>query len=153
MPIRILDDIIKLCLGGEGRKEGQGTTQHGILIVETNGEIRKNDTLRASFEGGDQFGKKWNITNSSLSSVLRSGEYIAYTGLQQPTAGCCRNCSLLSVCGGGMPLYRWSASRGYDNPSVYCHDHAVFIRHVMARLRDFGLGSSFPASLVPADVS
>ena len=52
VPIRIVDDIIKLCLGGVGRKEGQGNTPYGILIVETDGEIRKNDTLRASFGGG-----------------------------------------------------------------------------------------------------
>ena len=153
VPIRIVDDIIKLCLGGESRKEGQGVSQHGILIVETDGEIRKNDTLRASFEGGDQFGKRWNITNTSLSSVLRSCDYIAYSGMQQPTANRCLNCDLLSVCGGGMPLYRWSASRGYDNPSVYCHDHAVFIRHIIARLRDFGLASLTPSIPLPADVS
>ena len=153
VPIRVVDDILKLCIGGANIKEGRGKDRHGILIVETNGEIRKNDTLRASFEGADQFGGQWNVTTTPLSRVLSSQEYIAYTGMQVPVSSRCHNCKLLAVCGGGMPLYRWSADRGYDNPSVYCHDHAVLIRHAITRLHELGLDDSLvvPHSLV--DVS
>ena len=140
VPIRLVDDTIKLCLGGTSRKEGKGKEQHGILIIETDGEIRKNDTLRASFEGADQFADRWNVTTTSLSEVLSSHEYLAYSGMQVPTCRVCADCELLSVCGGGMPLYRWSAERGYDNSSVYCHDHAAFIRHAVTRLHEFGFG-------------
>ena len=142
VPIRIFDDMVKLCLGGVSNKEGRGKEQHGILIIETDGEIRKNDTLRASFEGADRFDERWNVTDTSLIDVLSSQEYLSYTGMQLPTSGRCRNCELLPVCGGGMPLYRWSADRGYDNPSVYCRDHAVLTRHAVARLGDLGLNDS-----------
>ena len=124
------------------RKEGQGKAPHGILIIETDGEIRKNDTLRASFEGADRFDGGWNVVTASLSSVLSSREYLDYADIQLPTAARCRGCKLLSVCGGGMPLYRWSARRGYDNPSVYCHDHTVLIRHAVTRLREHGMSDS-----------
>ena len=63
-PVRILDDLIKLCLGGMSRKEGQGKDPYGILIIETDGEIRKNDTLRASFEGADRFDGGWNVVTA-----------------------------------------------------------------------------------------
>ena len=142
VPVRILDDLIKLCLGGMSRKEGQGKDRYGILIIETDGEIRKNDTLRASFEGADRFDGGWNVVTASLSSVLSSREYLDYAGMQLPTSARCRGCELLSVCGGGMPLYRWSARRRYDNPSVYCHDHTVLIRHAVTRLREQGLSDS-----------
>ena len=142
VPIRIFDDVIKLCLGGVGEKEGRGKQQHGILIIETNGEIRRNDTLRASFEGADRFTDSWNVVDDPLSEVLSSPEYVSYTGMHIPSSAQCRACELLPICGGGMPLYRWSADRGYDNPSVYCHDHAIFIRHALARLRDWGLSDS-----------
>ena len=145
VPIRVFDDIVKLCLGGASQKEGRGKAQHGILIVETNGEIRKNDTLRASFEGADQFENRWNVTTTTLSRVLSSSDYVGYAGMQAPTSTRCQSCNLLAVCGGGMPLYRWSAERGYDNPSVYCHDHAVFIRHAITRLHEFGLNDSLVA--------
>ena len=150
VPIPLIDDIIKLCLGGVSNKEGRGKDQHGILIVETNGEIRKNDTLRASFEGSDQFASRWNIANTSLEEVLASREYITYTGMQAPTSKRCRNCRLLAICGGGMPLYRWRTGRGYNNPSVYCHDHAAFIRHAIKRLQELGLDE---ALVVPETAS
>ena len=153
VPIRLVDDTLKLCLGGTSRKEGTGKDQHGILIIETDGEIRKNDTLRASFEGADQFAHRWNVTATPLSRVLSSQEYVAYTGMQVPTCSLCTNCDLLAVCGGGMPLYRWSAVRGYDNPSVYCHDHAAFIRHAVTRLHGLGLNESLPVSPPTVHVS
>ena len=153
VPIRLVDDTIKLCLGGTSRKEGQGKERYGILVVETNGEIRKNDTLRASFEGADRFGSRWNVTTTSLSTVLSSQEYMAYAGMQLPASGRCRNCDLLDICGGGMPLYRWSAARDYDNPSIYCHDHAVFIRHAIKRLHELGLDDSLVEPASPALVS
>ena len=153
VPIRVVDDTIKLCLGAASQKEGHGQERYGILIVETNGEIRKNDTLRASFEGADRFGGQWNVTNTALSTVLSSSEYLAYSSMQIPTCSTCKDCQIFAICGGGMPLYRWSGDRGYDNPSVYCFDHAIFIRHVIARLHEFG---SYSSLLVPdsvADVS
>ena len=140
--IRVLDDTIKLCLGGGSRKEGHGENSYGILIIETDGSIRKNDTLRASFDGADLFRVPWNVVSTSLAEVLSSPEFRMYTDMQRPTAGQCRECKLLFACGGGMPLYRWSSDRGYDNPSIYCRDHITFIQHVMAQLYEYGVGDS-----------
>ena len=153
VPIRILDDTIKLCLGGTSRKEGRGKARHGILIIETDGEIRKNDTLRASFEGADRFSVRWNVADTPLATVLSSGEYRAYTNMQLPISRQCAECDLLDVCGGGMPLYRWSADRGYGNPSVYCRDHTYFINHAVSRLRELGYGGALLRSLSPNHVS
>lgn len=140
VPIRIFDDLVKLYLGGSNHKEGVGNGQHGILIVETNGDIRKNDTLRASYEGADRFDNRWNIENCTLDEVLSSHEYLSYTTMQTLTCTDCQGCPLLSLCGGGMPLYRWSKEHGYDNPSVYCKDHAFLINHVVGRLAEFDFG-------------
>ena len=153
VPIRVLDDTIKLCLGGTNQKEGCGTSRYGILIVETDGEIRKNDTLRASFEGADRFSARWNVIDTSLATVLSSQEYLSYTNMQLPVSRECMDCNLLGVCGGGMPLYRWSADRGYDNPSVYCRDHALFIHHALSRLHELGLSNSLIPSLSASRVS
>ena len=152
-PIRMFDDMLKLCLGAAGRKEGQGEDCYGILVIETDGEIRKNDTLRASFGEADRFERPRRVTDTSLAEVLSSPEYLAYTRMQRPTATRCLSCALLPVCGGGMPLYRWSAERGYDNPSVYCSDHTVLIRHAIARMRALGLADSPAASPALAGVS
>ena len=153
VPIRLFDDTIKLCIGGASQKEGRGKDRHGILIIETDGEIRKNDTLRTSFEGADRFSARWNVTDTSLATVLSSQEYLSYTNMQLPVSRECMDCNLLDVCGGGMPLYRWSADRGYDNPSVYCRDHALFVHHAVSRLHELGLSNSLIPSLAASHVS
>ncbi len=56
--IRFLDDLIKLVLGGSGTKDGVGLTNYGVLIIDTDGSITKNDTLKSSFDGADRFLQK-----------------------------------------------------------------------------------------------
>lgn len=134
--IPCIDDIIRLSMGGNSSKEGKGKGQElfGILIIETDGEIRKNDTLRLSFDGADFFTVRENVRHTSLARVINSNEFKAVSELQNPTSSTCLNCPVLDVCGGGMPLYRWSNNNGYDNPSVYCKDHLIFIKNVESKL-------------------
>ncbi len=53
--IRILDDIIRLALGGIGIKEGIGITDFGIAVIDTDGTVTKNDTLKSSYKCSDRF--------------------------------------------------------------------------------------------------
>ena len=46
----------------------------------------------------------------------------------------CRGCSLVKICGGGSYVHRYRAGSGFDNPSVYCADMALLIRHVGTRV-------------------
>lgn len=139
VPIRFFDDIIRLLLGGESTKEGRGIEPYGILIIETDGEIRKNDTLRSSFDGADLFINRWNISNTKISSVLNSQEFFEYSNMQVPISSTCSSCDYFSVCGGGMPLYRWGEKHGYNAPSIYCKDHMRIIDVVTNRLKNEGI--------------
>lgn len=137
--VRFLDDIIKLSLGGRGMKEGLGAAEYGIAIVETDGTISKNDTLKSSFNGADKFSEAWSVTASNLADVFRSAEFQRYHDLQRPTSETCKTCAYLPVCGGGMPLHRWKSGAEYDNPSVYCNDQKALISKVAVRLQQEGL--------------
>jgi uncharacterized protein len=137
--IRFLDDIIRLCLGGRGIKEGLGQQEYGIAIIESDGTLTKNDTLKSSFNGADRFDHKWSVHTDRLSEVFDSSEFRAYHAIQNPTCEACRNCEYLKVCGGGMPLHRWKEGTGFDNPSVYCTDQKVIIGRVIDRLKAEGL--------------
>jgi uncharacterized protein len=130
IPIRTLDDIVKLLIGGHASREGSGTSDYGILVIDTDGGISKNDTLKNSFDGADLFDTHWSVHDAPLFRIAQSAAFAKYVGLQRPTNTTCRDCPLLSICGGGMPLYRWSKERHYDNPSIYCHDHRHVIQHV-----------------------
>ena len=137
--IRFFDDLVKLRLGGSGVKEGLGVVDYGIVIVEADGSIAKNDTLKSSFNGADRFDAKWSVGSSRFSEIINSKEFLTYHKLQKPTSQICTSCKYFKVCGGGMPLHRWRSNNNYDNPSVYCADQKVIIDRVEFHLRNEGL--------------
>lgn len=128
--IRILDDIIRLALGGTGIKEGLGITDFGIFIIDTDGTITKNDTLKSNYNRADRFSEKWNVNTHRLLDVLSSNEFLNAHKLQRPTSSICQNCSEIEICGGGMTLHRWDSKMQYENPSVYCNDQLHIINKV-----------------------
>ena len=130
VPVRVLDDVVKLLLGGSATKEGLGPDLHAILIIDTDGTVAKNDTLKSAFDGADRYSKPWSVHTHSLQEFARTSAFREHVEMQQPTARQCLDCPELSICGGGMPLFRWSDERGFDNPSVYCTDHLYLISHV-----------------------
>lgn len=134
VPINILDDTTRLILGGWSSKEGRGTKIYGVVIIDTDGSIAMNDTLKSSYDGADRFKSNWSVHQDSLSEIVCTQEFSEYSILQEPTCETCRSCSYLKICGGGMPLYRWSNEGGYNNPSVYCHDHKFVIDHIRDKL-------------------
>jgi uncharacterized protein len=129
--VRLLDDLLRLLLGGRSTKEGVGATDYGILVIEPDGTIDKNDTLKVAGAGADRFERRWSVFEHSFDEILSSLEFMAYYGQQRPLSGICASCPDLGVCGGGMVAHRWSAARGYYNPTVFCADQ----RHLIARMR------------------
>lgn len=127
--IRMLDDMIKLALGGVGVKEGVGLTDYGILIVDTDGAVKKNDTLKSS-PPGDGFSTDWSVHRHSLAEIAASREFQAYHRAQQPSSSTCAACAHLRICGGGMVTHRFSEATGYDNPTVFCADQTMLIERV-----------------------
>ena len=138
IPIRILDDTIKLVLGGFGVKEGVGVNDYGILVIETDGSVAKNDTLKSSFDGADRFQEAWSVHTHEFDDILRTAEFSQYHAMQRPSNHTCLECPELRVCGGGMILHRWSDKNGYDNPSVYCEDQKLLIGRIRERVASFG---------------
>jgi uncharacterized protein len=132
--IRILDDMIKLMLGGKGTKDGVGLTDYGVMIIDTDGSITKNDTLKSSYDGADRFEKEWSVHTHDLADVLGSQGFTEYHRMQRPSSKTCLSCPELRVCGGGMTLHRWRDDNRYDNPSVYCADQTLLINHIRSYL-------------------
>jgi len=139
--IRVIDDMLKLLMGGRARKEGVGLDAYGILVVDTDGSVNKNDTLKSAFEAADRFGQPWTILTHSLSEIARSSEFETYRLAQLPMAHECLTCQDLTVCGGGMPAHRWSRDSGFASPSVFCTDQRRLIEHMRSHLARYGLAS------------
>jgi uncharacterized protein len=137
--VRFLDDLIKLTLGGKGCKEGLGDVDYGIVIVDTDGSIKKNDTLKSTTAGADRFDSPWSVHTHQLNDIFATPEFKNYHALQRPTSIKCLACPELRVCGGGMPLHRWGDENGFDNPSVYCADQLAIIGAIRDRLHKAGM--------------
>lgn len=129
--VRLLDDMLRLILGGRAEKEGVGLSDYGILVIEPNGEIQKNDTLKVAYAGADRFETTWNVHTVSLTAILASDEYATYHAQQQPASTLCRACPEKVICGGGMVAHRWRDGSGYDNPTIFCADQ----KHLIAAMR------------------
>lgn len=132
--IRFLDDILRLLLGGKATKDGVGLNDFGILVIDTDGSITKNDTLKSSFNRADRFSRNWTVHRDTLSEILDSNEFAEGHALQRPTSKTCLSCPELKVCGGGMTLNRWRDTNGYDNPSIYCADQLLLIQHTREQI-------------------
>ena len=139
--VRLLDDLLRLSLGGRGIKEGSGITDYGIAIIDTDGSVTKNDTLKSTSNGADRFQQKWTIFSHNLADIFNTTEFDEYHRLQRPTSSTCKGCPELGICGGGMPLHRWSNESQFDNPSVYCNDQKLLIRSIKLRLVQEGLAA------------
>jgi len=136
--IRLIDDMMKLLLGGVGVKEGVGLTDYGILVIDTDGAVKKNDTLKSS-PLGDHFNSVWNIHTHRLTEIANSFEFSEYHEAQRPTSPVCQSCELLRVCGGGMLTHRFKKETGYDNPTVFCADQQLLIARMKTHIARFGL--------------
>lgn len=130
LPIRILDDMLKVILGGIVSKEGTGITDFGILIIDTDGTIMKNDTLKSTYNGADKFKRRVNIKDGRLIEFLNSEEFLEYREMQKPMCKKGHNCPVLNICGGGMILHRWKEQNEFNNPSVYCADQLHLIKNM-----------------------
>ncbi len=131
--IRMLDDMMKLALGGVGVKEGVGLTDYGILIIDTDGSVKKNDTLKSS-PLGDCFDETWSVHHDALHEIAVSPAFGAYHMAQRPTSPICADCSLLKICGGGMLTHRFREGSGYDNPTVFCADQTLLIGSIQKHI-------------------
>jgi uncharacterized protein len=132
--VRILDDIMRLILGGHGQKEGISLNEYGILVIDTDGRITQNDTLKVAYAGADRIAAEPSILDCDLLELVSETALQEYFRLQVPTAPICQRCPELRICGGGMPAHRWSSDRGYSNPTIFCSDQLFLIAAARSRL-------------------
>ncbi|WP_019991133.1 radical SAM protein [Rudanella lutea] len=132
--IRLFDQIMGLVLGIDNGFEYFGGRHNEFLIIETDGSIEPVGTLKACGDGFTKVGA--NVRTHDLDEALAVPLIQLYHLSHHQLAAECRACRLVEVCGGGFLPHRYSPERGFDNPSVYCHDLQRLIVHIQNRLLD-----------------
>jgi len=138
VPVRIFESIIETTLGGASLTESLGLEPSDVVVIEADGSIEQADSIKVVYDGAPATGL--DIFRHPLSAAA------AHPGIrarQRGIAGLsatCRQCPVVTSCGGGLYAHRYRTGSGFDNPSVYCADLEKIITHVRARLRPDAAG-------------
>lgn len=130
--VRLFDEIIRGLVGQPSRVESIGLAPAQHIVVETDGSIEQVDALKSAYEGAARTG--YHVDRDPLDVVLLAPHVVARQIGVAALGPTCRRCDVRDVCGGGYFPHRYQQRSGFRNPSVYCDDLAVLIRHVHARV-------------------
>ena len=126
--IRTFDSIIATLRGGDSLTEALGLGPTGLVVIETDGSYEQVDSLKVAYEGAP--GTGLNVFSHSLDMVARHPGVAAREQGIDGLCRTCRECPVVSSCGGGLYTHRYRDGSGFDNPSVYCADLLALISHV-----------------------
>jgi uncharacterized protein len=141
--VRLFEECIALLFGLPAATESLGLAPFDAVVVETDGSIEQVDSLKSCYEGAAATGL--DVFRNTFDEALRHPGVAARQAGAASLAARCRTCPLLTVCGGGHYAHRYRAGNGFANPSVYCADLQLLIRHVADRLAE--AAAPVPASL------
>ncbi|WP_203910838.1 FxsB family cyclophane-forming radical SAM/SPASM peptide maturase [Rhizocola hellebori] len=130
--IRLFESIISLLLGGPSGSENVGLGKVDLATIETDGSIELVDILKSVAAGMAATGLhvEWN----SFDEYLQHPGAIARQAGLMSLGDTCRRCPIVGVCGGGQHAHRYREDTLFSNPSVYCADLTLLIRHIARRL-------------------
>ncbi len=132
--VPLLRNMCRLIMGGESRSDMFGNSALGFVFVEVDGEIEGLDVLRLDGEGVSACGA--NVLANDFSAIAQLSDFhdrAIFRGL--PLPGGCMDCPERRTCAGGYLPHRYSAARGFDNPSAWCTDIQLLFSY-LRRLLD-----------------
>jgi uncharacterized protein len=103
------------------------------VFIETDGEMEGLDNLRACADGMARI--DLNVRHDDFQEIVHTATMhgtAIYQGMPLPSG--CRACPERKTCAGGYLPHRYSAARGFDNPSVWCADLLKLFTHIRLRL-------------------
>jgi uncharacterized protein len=130
--IRLFDEIMHLLLGGLSGSEIVGLAPAQMVVIETDGAIEQEDTLKIAYAGAAATGL--HVAQDPLDAALLLPQIVARQIGSQALSDQCRACPVRAVCGGGLYSHRYREGNGFLNPSVYCPDLLALIGHIRDRL-------------------
>jgi uncharacterized protein len=105
-----------------------------MVVIETDGSIEQEDTLKIAFDGAPATGL--NLARDPLDAALALPQIAARQIGARALSAQCRACPIHQVCGGGLYSHRYREGTGFANPSVYCPDLMALISHIRGQLQN-----------------
>jgi uncharacterized protein len=126
--VRTFEDII---LGIIGERADDSDSEY--LVIETDGSIELDDTLKSAYPGASVLGMS--VFKHDLEAVSRVPRVAAIRHDISRLSKKCQTCPIVSACHGGHVSHRYSERNGLANPSVYCSALEKLIMHIWRRLQ------------------
>jgi uncharacterized protein len=126
--IRLFLQVMRGLLGMREGYDVLGTGDIEVLVIESDGEIQPLDGLRYCEDG--MANTSLNVLSNQLDEAYALPLVNLYHSAHNTLCATCEQCDIKTACGGGFLPNRYSASRGFDNPSVYCRDLTKLIGEI-----------------------
>ena len=116
--------------------DAMGFGDVSLCSIDTDGTYGDHDVFK--IVGATHAQTKLNVASdaiealANLPSIGRHREYLRPSGLSQT----CRECHVVSSCGGGAVMHRYSRSSGFANPSAHCASLKAAFEEVVSILRE-----------------
>jgi uncharacterized protein len=130
--VRYFENILRMLFGYPVSTDNIGGKPVGVVVVETDGGIEPTDAFKCCEEGVTKLGL--NVHFADFDDLYRIPLVQTLQHGTPRLCATCQACELNEVCGGGYMPHRYSRERGFDNPSVYCDDLQLLIRHIRRRV-------------------
>jgi uncharacterized protein len=130
VPIRMFESIIATSYGGVSATESLGLAPSDVAVIETDGTIEQADSIKVAYDGAPVTGLdifRHPLDAAAAHPAIRARQH-GIAGL----SATCRECPVVTSCGGGLYAHRYRSDNGFANPSVYCGDLKKIITHVRA---------------------
>jgi len=131
--VRLFDSLLRIFLGGTSLVESLGVAPVDLIVIESDGAVEAVDSLKATFNGATVLGM--GVFDQSFSEVLHHAAVAARQSGVNALCSTCQKCEVVQFCGGGYLPNRYSHGNAFNNPSVYCRDLELLIRHIGSRIR------------------
>jgi uncharacterized protein len=126
--VRMFESIIETSRGGASGTESLGLAPSDVVVIETDGTIEQADSIKVAYDGAPATGLdvfKHPLDAAAAHPAIRARQH-GMAGL----SATCRQCPVVTTCGGGLYAHRYRTGSGFANPSVYCADLEKIITHV-----------------------
>jgi uncharacterized protein len=131
--VRLFEEIMYLLLGGASNSEIVGMAPARMVVIETDGAVEQEDTLKVAYDGAAATGL--HVARDALDEALLLPQIVARQIGAKALPAACRVCPVRAVCGGGLYSHRYREGTGFFNPSVYCPDLLALISHIRDRVQ------------------
>jgi sulfatase maturation enzyme AslB (radical SAM superfamily) len=112
--VRLFDAFIAMSHRTRSTTEALWLIPSGLIVIETDGPIEHVDSLKVAYDGAHE--TYLDVVGHDQDEVRKVPTIIAKRQRLAGRCTTCRNCLVMTICGGGLYVHRYRTRTGFDNP-------------------------------------